>query len=361
MPYNSAHDGPTIDEGVSKGLTALQPEDVAAVATSGSYNDLADKPAIPLGDVVGPSSATDNAVVRFDQTTGKLIQNSGVGITDSGQINLPVVETPASPSSNTLGLFASKLANKLVGKLIDPSGFHTFLQPALFAEHVAQWLPGAGSTVAINYGVSWTALNSGTGTAQSTPSVALTSDVTAMKRGVFGTGTTATGASGIRSSLADFVRGNSAGRGGFLFHARLGVEVFASDLRLLIGFTSSSGALAAEPSTYSHACGLIKDSTDSNWHFFTNAADGVGTKVNTGVVVDSTTALDFYMFCEPNGNSIFFALFNAKTKALLASHEATTDLPGSSTFMYARAGIQSQSGLTAKELAVNKIYIATSL
>lgn len=35
------------------------------------------------GDVVGPSSATDNAVVRFDSTTGKLIQNSAVTIADT--------------------------------------------------------------------------------------------------------------------------------------------------------------------------------------------------------------------------------------------------------------------------------------
>jgi hypothetical protein len=38
------------------------------------------------GDVVGPASATDEAVVRFDSTTGKLIQNSVVTITDAGDI-----------------------------------------------------------------------------------------------------------------------------------------------------------------------------------------------------------------------------------------------------------------------------------
>jgi hypothetical protein len=38
----------------------------------------------PLGDVVGPASATDNAVARFDTTTGKLIQNSTVIIDDTG-------------------------------------------------------------------------------------------------------------------------------------------------------------------------------------------------------------------------------------------------------------------------------------
>ena len=36
------------------------------------------------GDVVGPASSTDNAVVRFDGTTGKLVQNSGVLIADDG-------------------------------------------------------------------------------------------------------------------------------------------------------------------------------------------------------------------------------------------------------------------------------------
>lgn len=36
------------------------------------------------GDVVGPASATDNAVARFNLTTGKLIQNSVVTIGDTG-------------------------------------------------------------------------------------------------------------------------------------------------------------------------------------------------------------------------------------------------------------------------------------
>ena len=38
------------------------------------------------GDVNGPASSTDNAVARFDGTTGKLIQNSAVTINDAGAI-----------------------------------------------------------------------------------------------------------------------------------------------------------------------------------------------------------------------------------------------------------------------------------
>jgi len=36
------------------------------------------------GDVVGPSSATDNGIARFDATTGKLLQNSTVTVSDTG-------------------------------------------------------------------------------------------------------------------------------------------------------------------------------------------------------------------------------------------------------------------------------------
>jgi hypothetical protein len=39
---------------------------------------------VQVGDVVGAASATDNALVRFDGTTGKLIQNSTVALDDNG-------------------------------------------------------------------------------------------------------------------------------------------------------------------------------------------------------------------------------------------------------------------------------------
>jgi hypothetical protein len=41
------------------------------------------------GDVIGPGSATDNAIVRFDGTSGTLIQNSAVTIDDAGNIVNP--------------------------------------------------------------------------------------------------------------------------------------------------------------------------------------------------------------------------------------------------------------------------------
>jgi hypothetical protein len=60
-----------------------------------------------VGDVVGPASSTDNAIARFDSTTGKLIQNSVVTIDDAGNeaginsINFDTTPTtvPTTPGS----------------------------------------------------------------------------------------------------------------------------------------------------------------------------------------------------------------------------------------------------------------------
>ena len=46
------------------------------------------------GDVVGPASATDNAIARFDTTTGKLIQNSVVTMDDTGVIAGATLTSP---------------------------------------------------------------------------------------------------------------------------------------------------------------------------------------------------------------------------------------------------------------------------
>lgn len=60
------------------------------------------------GDVAGPASSTDNAVVRFDSTTGKLLQNSAVTIADTtgditgGKYNKITVTAPAAGATLTI-------------------------------------------------------------------------------------------------------------------------------------------------------------------------------------------------------------------------------------------------------------------
>lgn len=70
------------------------------------------------GDVVGPASATDNAIARFDTTTGKLIQNSAVTIADTtgNMAGVGTINTLVLPASNFVGLTDSQI---LTGKTIN--------------------------------------------------------------------------------------------------------------------------------------------------------------------------------------------------------------------------------------------------
>ena len=62
------------------------------------------------GDVVGPASAIDNALVRFDGTTGKLVQNSTATLDDTGNMDTASVkadyfdlDTAATAPANAVG------------------------------------------------------------------------------------------------------------------------------------------------------------------------------------------------------------------------------------------------------------------
>jgi len=67
------------------------------------------------GDVVGPASATDNAIARYDSTTGKLIQDSLATVDDSGNIAVPALATvdgrDVSVDGSTLDTHVADTAN----------------------------------------------------------------------------------------------------------------------------------------------------------------------------------------------------------------------------------------------------------
>ena len=70
-----------------------------------------------IAGVAGPSSSTDNAVVRFDGTTGKIVQNSAVTIADTtgditgGAYNKVTITAPATSATLTIANGKTLTAN----------------------------------------------------------------------------------------------------------------------------------------------------------------------------------------------------------------------------------------------------------
>jgi hypothetical protein len=80
-----------IAEGTNEYFTTAKARLSVSAGTGISYDNLTgvitnSSPSLG-GDVVGPASATDNAIARFDTTTGKLIQNSTVTVSDAGVVD----------------------------------------------------------------------------------------------------------------------------------------------------------------------------------------------------------------------------------------------------------------------------------
>lgn len=80
-------------------ITGGSTGDVLTLQANGTYAPAT----VSAGDVVGPSSATDNAVARFDATTGNLLQNSVVTIGDTG--NIAGLGTVSCGAITTTGVF----------------------------------------------------------------------------------------------------------------------------------------------------------------------------------------------------------------------------------------------------------------
>jgi len=161
------------------------------------------------GDVVGPSSATDNAVARYDSTTGKLLQNSVVLVGDTGVV------------TGVTGLTAG---TKVVSPHVDgQSSAGGQLRNASGTPQL-QWGGGGGNNISVDVAINLNPANSqvdlsptGTGTVRINPATA-----SSMNNVVIGgttplaiTGTTITATSfvGSGASLTNVVNSLTASTG----------------------------------------------------------------------------------------------------------------------------------------------------
>ena len=81
------------------------------------------------GDVVGPGSSTDDALAKYDGTTGKIVQNSNATLTDAGVLTVSniaaTIDTASQPNITGVGTIGTgvwqgtAIANAYIGTTID--------------------------------------------------------------------------------------------------------------------------------------------------------------------------------------------------------------------------------------------------
>lgn len=104
------------------------------------------------GDVVGPASATDNAIARFDLTTGKLIQNSVVTIADTtGDIAGVGSITSTSASGILTRAAATQDGVELIGRAGGTSSYKVTLTPAALSASRTVTLTDGGGNYTLGY------------------------------------------------------------------------------------------------------------------------------------------------------------------------------------------------------------------
>jgi hypothetical protein len=136
------------------------------ISTSGTYPNFTITNTSPSlgGDVVGPATATDNAIARFDTTTGKLLQNSVVLVGDTGVVS-GITELTASTKVVSPHFDAQNSAG---GQLRNSGGTAQL-----------QWGGGGGNNISVDVAININPANAqvdlsptGTGTVRIAPATA---------------------------------------------------------------------------------------------------------------------------------------------------------------------------------------------
>lgn len=150
------------------------------------------------GDVVGPASATDNAIARFDLTTGKIIQNSGVTIDDNNNLTLPSqsdLRFADSDSSNWVAFQAAPTVTSNVTWTLPASDGSANQVLTTNGSGTLSWSSPAGGVTSITGTSNQIIASASTGAVTlSTPQSIGTSS--SVQFGSFGVGTGASGTTG---------------------------------------------------------------------------------------------------------------------------------------------------------------------
>jgi hypothetical protein len=319
-------------------------------------------------------SSNSDTLVSFAAGTKNVfitaIADKTVILDSQGVIHLAAVSTPSAPATDTLSLYARKIAGRMMPKWIPPSGIDNPMQPALFGNRILMYNPSTGTTgtgSGSGFGPAWT--SAGT-VSHPTPVATSPAASNQMKRTRWANIVTTTNQElGIKFAAASerqFWRGNAAGLGGFFYVCRFIVELYpASTVRIWAGLTgNTSTSVAISDTVLNDTCGLWHDTTDPStgagaFNFVTrNTATTTKQQITLSNAIAAGNSYDFYMYAKPNDSVIYWRLDDLVNNVTYENSQTTT-LPTATTFMQPQAAMSNGTAnttVTTTALGVAGLY-----
>lgn len=285
-------------------------------------------------------------------------------IVDTGGMTMEAATaTPATPAAGKMVLFARSVGGRALPAVVGSQGPSTSLQPYIARNKIGYWSAmGDNNSAPTNVGL--LAPAGGTSTLTTRGTSTANAFTMARRLGYVSAGTA--GAScGVRSTIAQFARGTSAGVGGFTNVWRFGVSDAATvaDARLFCGLIGSVNVIGnVNPSTLTNIIGLGADSGDANLSIMHNDATGSAVKVALGANFPAnTSSTDLYelaLYCAPGSSEIGWLVTRLNTGDT-AGGAISTEMPAQTALLAPQ--LWRNNGTTALAVAVDfvSMYIET--
>lgn len=326
------------------------------------------------------SSSNAGALVNFSAGTKDVFitlpASRIISLDKQGAIEIPAIPAePTTPAAGTMLSYAKSVSGRMLPKIKGPSGLDTCLQTALFQNRILLYVPLTGTTgtgAGSGLGPSWAV---GGTVSHPTPTSTAPAIANQMRRTRFANVVTTTNQTlGIKASSTDQINywiGNAAGLGGFFFAARFIVELYpASTVRIFAGMQSSSGVyVVASDIVTNNSCGLWHDTTDPStgagaFNFVTrNATTTTKQQITLANAIAAGSAYDFYMFCAPNGTTIYWRLDDINN-AVTYENSTSTTLPVNTVFMGPQCAMSNGTAnitVTTSAIGIAGVYTESDL
>ena len=313
-----------------------------------------------------PGLATDTGVIKYGNGVtpwnGLPTQQAATG----GQSFLfSATSDPGASAPGTLTVYAKTAAQRLLLKIVGPSGLDTSLQPILARNKIGMLTaPGNATTVTV-MGAYTGPTAVGTATARSVSTANLFGR---MRRIGYVSATAAGSLASVRVAAGQITVGGATGAG-FFKVIRFGISdaVLVSGARTFVGVSSNTAAATnVEPSTLTNSIGVGAGAADTNLKIFYGGSTAQ-VPIDLGAYFPSnTTNTDVYeltLFAPPNTADVHYEVTRLNTGHVAAGtllSNGGVALPSTTTLLtYLQAWRSNNAGTTAVGLDIMSDYIET--